>query len=328
MKTISERVDGLEFNQGYLSPYMITDNQRMEAVFDKALILVTSYRLTNANDVIPLMNKMIAAGKRQLLIIADGVEADALATLIVNRVEGKFIAVAVQAPQTENKKQFLEDICLLTGATLFTEDKGNRVDQAEIAQLGKADRAIIRDKKTTIVGGKGNKGAIEKERMRIKTAIENNPKPAEKDALELRLARLINGVAVVKVGAPTEAEAKALKYKVEDAINATRSALSGGVVCGSGIGLLELKTSSPILNKALHYPFKQLKENMGIEDLHLKAGEAYNAVTGEKGPFLKVGVIDPVEVLIAGIESAVSIASMLVTTHGILVEESPKEDKK
>lgn len=328
METVSERVDGIEFKNGYISPYMITDNQRMEAVFDKPYILVTSYRLTNANDVIPIMNKMMAQGKRQLLIVADNVESDALATLIVNRMEGKFIAVAVSAPQGEGKKAFLNDIALLTGATIFSEDKGNRLDQAEVAHLGRADKSIVRNNKTTIVGGKGKKGEIEKEKMRIKDAIANNPKPYEKDELELRLARLINGVAVVKVGAPTEAEAKALKYKVEDAINATRSALSGGIVCGSGIALSEIKTSSSILNKALQYPFKQLQTNMGIEDLQLAKGEAYNAVTGERGQFIKVGVVDPVEVLIAGIESAVSIACMLVTCHGILVEEKPKEDKK
>lgn len=325
MSTTSERQDGIEFNQGYISPYMITDPQRAEANFNNPYILVTSYRLTNANDVIPIMNALMAQGKRELLIIADNVESDALATLIVNRMQGKFVAVAVQCPQGEDKQQFLEDICILTGATLFTETKGNRVDQATVDMLGKANRAIIRQKKTTIVGGKGRKSDIEKAKQKIHAQLEANPKEGEKEALYLRLARFINGVAVVKVGAPTETEQKALKYKVEDVINATKAAMRGGVVPGAGIALSDITTSSPILNKALKAPSKQLHENMGTEDhIELKKGEAYNVVSKEKGDYFKVGVIDPVEVLVAQIESAVSIASILVTSHGILVEEPEK----
>lgn len=326
METTSERVDGIEFKQGFISPYMITDGQRMEAVLEKPHILVTTYRLTNANDVIPVMNKLMAKGIRQAVFIADGIESDALATLIINRTEGKFIGIGIQAPQGEGKEQFLKDVALLTGAQLFTEEKGNRLDQAEIEHLGRADRLISRSNRTIIVGGKGKKSEIEKEKQRIRDAINENPKEHLKQDLEARLARLINGVAVVKVGAPTDVEAKALKYKVEDAINATRSALANGIVCGSGIALSEVVTSSAILNRALQHPFRQLKENMGIDRLDLKKGQAYNAVTGEKGNFMKVGVVDPVDVLIAGIESAVSIACMLVTTHGILVEERPKEE--
>ncbi len=322
MSTISERQDGIEFNSGYISPYMITDPQRAEANFTNPYILVTSYRLTNANDVIPIMNALMAQGKRELLIIADNVESDALATLVVNRMQGKFIAVAVQSLQGEDKQQFLEDICVLTGATLFTETKGNRIDQATIESLGKASRAIVRQRKTTIVGGKGRKVDIEKAKQNIHAQLESNPREGEKSELNIRLARFINGVAVIKVGAPTEAEQKSLKYKVEDVINATKAAMRGGVVAGAGMALNRLTTSSPILNKALKSPWNQLMANAGIDDLtYVKSNDVLNIVTGESGDYFKVGVIDPVEVLIAQIESAVSIASILITSHGILVEE-------
>ena len=330
MSTTSERQDGIEFNNGYISPYMITDPQRAEANFANPYILVTSYRLTNANDVIPIMNALMAQGKRELLIIADNVESDALATLIINRMQGKFVTVAVQCPQGEDKQQFLEDICTLTGATLFTETKGNRVDQATVEMLGKANRAVIKQKKTTIVGGKGHKSDIEKAKQKIHAQLESNPRESEKEALYLRLARFINGVAVVKVGAPTEAEQKSLKYKVEDVINATKAAMRGGVVAGAGVALSGITTSSPILNKALRAPAIQLCENMSIEYAFdsKKKSEAYNMVTKERGDYFKIGVIDPVEVLIAQIESAVSIASILVTSHGILCEEPDKQNNK
>lgn len=326
METTSEHVNGIELKQGFISPYMISDPNRMEAQFDKPYILLTTYRITNYNDIIPLMNKLLSEKKRELLIIADNVESDALATLITNRLEGKFLGVAVQIPPVGNKKEYLEDLATLTGATLFTEEKGNRLEQAEVKDLGRATKAIIRQNSTVIVGGKGSKSDIEKKKMRIKDALDLNPRDSVRDELELRLARLSNHVAVIKVGAPTEPEQKALKYKVEDAINATKAALQEGIVAGGGIALRDITTSSKILNRALKYPFKQLMENMGLEEIDLKPGQAHNVVTGETGPFMKVGVMDPVAVLIAGIESAVSIASILATTHGILVEEKPKDN--
>lgn len=321
METIVERHDGIEFNQGYVSPYMITDPQRAVAELEKPYILVTSYRLTNANDVLGVMNALIEKGKRELLLVCESIESDALATIIVNRMQGKFVCVAVQAPQG-NKEQFLQDIATLTGATLFTESKGNRLDQVTVDMLGRAGRALVRQKQTTIVGGKGKKAEIEEAKNNIKALLANNPRESEKQELELRLARFLNGVAVIKVGAPTETEQKELKYKVEDAVNATKAAMRSGVVPGAGRALSSIiSTTSPILNNALKSPSRRLFENMGIETMPMKEGEAYNFVTAEKGDYFKVGVIDPVEVLIAGVESAVSIASVLVTTHGILVEE-------
>jgi chaperonin GroEL len=323
MDITAERQDGIEFNNGYISPYMITDPQRAEANLSKPYVLVTSYRLTNANDVIPIMNALLAQGKRELLIIADNVESDALATLVINRMQGKFVGVAVQCPQVEDKQQWLDDICTMTGATLFTEIKGNRVDEATIDMLGRAEKAIVRTKKTTIVGGKGRRVDIEKAKQKIRAQLDSNIKDSEKEILSLRLARFINGVAVIKVGAPTEAEQKALKYKVEDVINSTKAAMRGGVVAGAGMALGEITTSSSILNIALKSPWQQLMKNARI-DLNIGKGKTFNIVTGESGDYFKVGVIDPVEVLIAQIESAVSIASILTTTHGLLVEEPEK----
>lgn len=327
MKTFGELTEGIELKQGFISPYMITDNQRMEAILEKPYVLITSYRLTNANDIIPLMTKMMQQGKRELLVICDNIESDALATAIINRVQGKFICVAIQAPQGENKKQMLEDLCIMTGATMFSEVKGNRTEFAEITDLGRAERAVIRSGMTVIVGGRGDKKAIKAEQEGIRAQLATNPRESERIALEERLAFLLGKVGVIKVGAPTEPETKALKYKIEDAVHATKSALKSGIVRGAGLALAELKTSSPILNSALKRPLMQLIENCGVEHMELEANEAYNIVSGQKGDYMKVGVIDPAEVLVAGIESAVSIASMLVTTHGILVEERPKDNK-
>lgn len=324
METTSEYVNGIELKQGYISPYMITDPTRMESQLDKPYIILTTYRLTNANDLLPAMNLLLKEGKRELIVIADNVESDCLATLLTNRMKGAFNAIAVQIPPVGDKKQYMEDLATLMGATLFTEDKGNRLESIQLKDFGRATKAVIRQENTVISGAKGIKSDIEKAKSRISDALALNPKEGMKDELETRLARLSNKVAVVKVGASTDAEQKALKYKVEDAINATKAALKDGIVCGSGLALSSLKTSSPILNKALKVPFKQLLTNMGIEDLNLDEGEAYNVVSEQKGPFMKVGVIDPVAVLIAGIESAVSIASILVTCHGILVQKKPK----
>lgn len=327
LDTIAEHAEGIEIERGFISPYLINDPVRMMATLERPYILITNYAITNAHDLLPIMEKVIKEGnKREMVIIADNIESDALATLIQNRLRATFMGVAIQTPSTLDKAQFLEDLAILTGATVFTQEKGNRLDAAEIKHLGRAKKVVVRQNKSVIIGAEGKRSIIEAEKNGIRALLEGNLKENDRQKLQLRLARLNNGVAVIKVGAPTETEAKALKYKVEDAVNATKAALAGGIVCGSGIALSQIHTSSPILNRALQYPFKQLKENIGVDDMDLKPNEAYNAVTREAGPFMKVGVIDPVDVLIAGINSAVSIASMLVTTHGILVEEKLKEN--
>lgn len=327
-ETESEHTDGLEIPSGYVSPYMITNAQRMEAELNNnPYIVLTSYRVTNLNDLKPILDKMIKEGKRECLILADNVEQQALQFLVTNFQLQTIRAVAVSLPQGVDKLRYLEDIALLTGGNVFTQEKGNILDTAETHMLGRAESISIKQNSTIIKGSKGSKTLIDQEKQAIKNKLKDNLKDSEKDALKMRLALLGNGVAVIKVGAPTENEAKALKYKVEDAVHSTRSAVLGGVVCGAGLALAQVNTSSDILNRALKHPHKQLLENLGIESLNLGINEAYNAVTGETGDYLKVGVIDPVEVLIAGIESAVSIASLLLTSYGLLIEV-PEDNKK
>lgn len=312
LETLLEHSDGVEIKAGSLSPYLTKDPMRMDATIENPYILVTSYRVTEANDVLPIMEKLVKIGKRDLILIADNVEGYALQTLIANTMQGKFQGIAIAIPQGPHKKEFLEDIALLTGTSVFGEDDGTKLDSVIPEQLGRADKVVVRRGKTVIYGSKGDKEKVEAVKGKLRAELEKPLRESEKLEFETRLARLGNGVAVIKVGAPTEAETKALKYKVEDAVNATKSALSGGVVTGAGLSLSNLVTSSEILNEALEYPHRQLKENLGLS---------------EKEEIDTTDVIDPVEVLIASIDSAVSIASLLVTTHGILVEEKAKENK-
>jgi len=324
MDTSTETSDGLTIKNGYISPYMITNPDRMETVIEKPYILFTDYRITEANDLLPLMNKLAEKNVRELVVIAENMEGTALATAVLNKVQGKFLTVAVVAP-SDNRKVSLEDMALMTGAHMFTESKGDKLENAELEQLGRAARFICRRSESVIVGPKGKKADVAAAIASLKEAIANETDESRKKESTMRLAAMTNKVAVIKVGAPTENEQRALKYKVEDAVNAVKAAYKNGVVCGAGLSLYRLKTSSPILNKALKYPYRQLLVNMGIdEELDLAEGEAYNVVTGRTGKFMEVGVVDPVDVLIAGVESAVSIASMLITSSGIICE-APKK---
>ena len=331
MSTKAELSEGISINRGYISPIMVTNPERMEAQLEKPYILVTDMRLTEGNDLLPLMNKIAehSKGAGKLLIIAENVEQGALATLIINQPHvinphtqrpGVLQSVAITAPQ-EDRQTLLEDIALMTGARMFSVAKGDKLEEAKIEDLGTADRVIVRQKESVIVGPKANKEVMIKAIADLSAARNMAETDAEKKVLEKRLAFYANKVAVIRVGAPTENEQKSLRYKVEDAVNAVRSALRGGVVAGSGLALARLTTSSAILNDALKAPHRQLLDNMGLEEIELKDGEALNVITGETGPFMKVGVLDPVEVLIAGVESAVSIASLLVTTSGMIIEK-------
>lgn len=329
METYAELSDGIKINRGYISPYMIMNPSRMESVIEKPYILITDYRLTEVNDILPIMNALVAKQIFNLVLICDNIEQNALATAIINKMQGKFNLIAINKPTDENATNTLEDIGLMCGAKVFSMNKGDKLDTATLADLGRAERVIVRRAESVIIEPKGKKEAIKKALTDLKAAIVLAETDKEKESLKKRLARFTNKVAVIKVGAPTENETNALKYKVEDAINATQAAFKSGVVCGAGLALSRLKTSSLILNEALQAPFKQLKLNMGIDShQQLKGDEAINAVTGEIGHFMQVGVLDPVDVLIAQVESAVSIASLLITTSGILVEppqEIPKE---
>lgn len=335
METTVEKSDGLEIKSGYISPYMVTNPQRMETEIMDAHFLITDYRITEANDVLPIMNAMMKEGKNNLIIIAENVEQQALATMVVNlphvmnpqtQQVGKFMSIAIAAPKMLNQKQFLEDVALLTGATMFTESKGNKLQTAKVEDLGKAAKVIVNQDSTIVVDPKGNKTDIAVSITSLREMIKTEKVEADKKQLEERLAVFTNTLAVIKVGAATEQESKALKYKVEDARNSVKSAFQHGVVCGSGLALANIKTSSSILNEALQYPARQLRENMGLdENLNIKAGEALNVVTGKIGAFLDVGVVDPVDVLLAGVESAVSITSLLLTSKGMIVE-TQKQD--
>lgn len=324
MTTTAQLSDGLTFKRGYISPYMVTNPERAEAVVEKPYILITDYRLTEAGDILPIMNLLAAKQILNLVIIADNVEQSALATCIINKMQGKFNVVAINTPPSDNPKAMLEDIAILTGGKVFSMDKGSSVAEAKIEDLGRADRFTAKRDSSVIIGPKGKKADVQKAIADIAATAVTAETQREKEALEKRKAMFGNKVAVIKVGAPTEQEQKGLRYKVEDSINAVRSAYRGGVVCGAGLGL-RIETSSPILNAALKAPHRQLLDNMGVEaDTPLKPGEALNVMTGKVGKFMDVGVIDPVDVLIAALESAVSIASILVTSSGMVVEKPRK----
>ncbi len=326
METELEMTEGIKINRGYISPYMITNPQRMEGLIEKPYILLTDYRLTEANDVINIMNLLAKNGITNLVIIAENIEGSALATLVVNKIQGKFNAIAINKPPADI--EMLEDIGILTGAKVFSEKKGDKVDLATIEDLGRAQRFISRRNESFIIGPKGKKTVIQKATMDLTVAANMENDAMAKKKLQNRLARFGNKVGVIKVGAPTDNEVHALKYKVEDSVNATQAAFRGGVVAGGGIALLNLKTGSELLNSALQAPFRQLKLNCGVDNhRNLKVNEAINVVTGEIGPWMKVGVMDPVDVLIAQLESAISIASLLVTTSGMIVER-PKHIKQ
>lgn len=329
METYAETSDGCKITTGYISPYMVTNQQRMETELENPYILLTDYRLTEDSDLLPIMDKVVKE-KGRLVVIAENVEQSALSTMVINlshvinpqtQKRGIIQSVAISIPKEVDRTNFLEDLALLTGARVFSVNKGDKLDTAELKDLGRADKFICRRDESILVGPRGKKAVIATAITSLRTAIDNEKDQSIKNVLQTRLGMFTNSIAVIKVGAATDNEQKALKYKVDDAVNAVRAAYVGGVVCGSGLALARVKTSSSILNEALQYPARQLRENMGLDyDVKLKEGEAHNVVTGKTGPFLEVGVIDPVDVLIAGVESAVSIASILITSSGILVE--------
>lgn len=326
MQTELEMTDGIQLPRGYLSPYMITNPQRMEGVIEKPYILFTDYRLTEANDVINVMNQLAGKNITNLVIIAENVEGSALATLVINKMQGKFNCIAVTIPKDDTV--MLEDLAMMTGAKFFSEKKGDKVDQAKIEDLGRAERFIARRTESVIIGPRGDKKTIAKAIVDLNMAVNGENDEKAKKQIQKRIARFGNKVGVIKVGAPTDNEVNALKYKVEDAVNATHAAFKSGVVTGGGIGLANIYTKSELMNDALKAPFRQLKLNSGVDSHRkLKKGEALNVVTGEIGDWMKVGVLDPLDVLIAQLESAVSIVSLLVTTSGMIVE-APKHLKQ
>lgn len=326
METFVDITEGIQIDRGYISPYMITNPQRMEALIEKPYILLTDYRMTEVSDILPIMEKMVAKKMFNLIVICDNLEQNALSTAIVNKIQGKFNVIAVNAPSSgPDRTVFLEDVALMTGAKFYSLNKGDKLEDVEIADLGRAERFISTRDRSVIVGPKAKKSIITQAISDLNTSLSLAQTPKEKNEHIKRLARFNNKIGVIKVGASTEQEERALRYKVEDAIHAVHAAFKGGVVPGAGLGLSRVKTSSKILNEALLQPHQQLCNNVGIETQYdLKDNEAFNVVTEKKGNFMEVGVTDPVDVLKAGVESAVSIACLLITSKGMIVENPPK----
>lgn len=330
MDTYMETTEGITLEHGYVSPYMITNPDRMEAVLEKPYILITDYRLTEATDIIPIMEKMVKEKKHELVVIAEGIENHALATAILNKMQGKFCLIAVTAPSGDSRTIVLEDLALLLGAKMFSHGKGDKLESAEVKDLGRAERFIAKRDGSIIVGPKGKKADIVKAIADLRMAVASENQEKQKKENLKRLAMFTQSIAVIKVGAHTENEQKALKYKVEDAVHAVKAAYRGGVVAGGGFALARVKTSSELMNAALKAPNRQLLDTwyQAPRFPELKKDEAYNLITGKHGDFMEVGVLDPVDALIAGTESAASIATILLTSHAMMVEtmkEAPKQ---
>ena len=338
METEVENTEGIKLDVGYISPYMINNPQRMEAILENPFILLTDYRLTESSDIFPIMEKIQEAKKnpkekrKGLILVCENVEHQALSTIVLNlptvfnpqtRQLGSFPAVAIGLPKVEDRKTLLEDLAILTGAKMFTQEKGDKLENVNIADLGSCEKFICRKEESFFIKPKGNRAGIASSANMLKYAIDGEKDDKSKKVLQYRYGLFTNTMAIIKVGAPTDAERKPLKYKTEDMVNAVKSAYKSGVVCGAGLSLAKINTSSPILNEALKAPAKQLLENVGIDGDWQKAyvkDSALNVVTMQEGHFLDIGVVDPVEVLIAGCESAISIASVLLTSSGMVVE--------
>ncbi len=336
-----EFTEGMQFDKGYISPYMVTDQDRMEAVLEDPYILVANQKITSVRDVLPVLEAVIQSGK-PLLIIAEDVEGESLATLVVNKLRGTFTGVAVKAPGFgDRRKRMLEDIAILTNAEVITEEMGLKLENTQVSQLGRARRVVVGKDTTTIVDGAGDAVAIKGRINQIKTEIENTDSDFDREKLQERLAKLSGGVAVVKVGAATETEMREKKHRVEDALQATRAALEEGIVPGGGVALLEAavaikldeyedddeKTGAKIVLRALEEPLRQISENAGLEGSVVvndvrkaKKGFGMNAATGEIVDLVKAGVIDPAMVTRSALQNAASIAKNILTTEAIVAE--------
>jgi chaperonin GroEL len=341
--------EGMAFDKGYLSPYMVTDQERMEAVLDDPYILIHQGKITSIQDMLPLLEKVIqAGGSKPLLIIAEDVEGEALSTLVVNKIRGTFNAVAVKAPGFgDRRKAMLGDMATLTGATVIAEEVGLKLDQAGLDVLGSARRVTITKDDTTIVDGGGKSEDVAGRVNQIKAEIESTDSDWDREKLQERLAKLAGGVCVIKVGAATEVELKEKKHRLEDAISATRAAVEEGIVSGGGSALVHAvkvlegnlgkegdeATGVAVVRRAAVEPLRWIAENAGLEGYvitakvaELEAGQGFNAATGEYGDLVKAGVIDPVKVTRSALENAASIASLLLTTETLVVEK-PAEDE-
>jgi len=338
-----EYTEGMEFDNGYVSPYFVNNSETLEAVMDNPYIFITDKKLSNLQDIQAIAEKVLGAADRPMVIIADDIENQALATLVVNKLRGTLDVVAVKAPGFgDRKKEMLKDLSILTGAEFISEELGKTLDKVELTDLGSAKRVVVTKEKTIIVEGKGTKNSIEDRVKEIKAQIENTTSEYDKEKLQERLAKLAGGVAVIKVGAASEVEAKEKKMRIEDAINATRAAIEEGVVAGGGLALHNAKKvldkvkltdqdeqlGIEILKSVLSEPLKQIVENAGEDGAVIaaecKGNTGYNAKTGKFVDMIEDGIIDPVKVTRFVLTNAVSVASMLITTEAV-VAEIPEE---
>lgn len=343
-----EVVKGLQFDRGYVSPYMITDVERMEAVYEDPYILITDKKISALTEILPILEKVAQSGKKELVIIAEEIEGDALATLVVNKLRGTFNTLAIKAPGFgDRKKEMLQDIACVTGGALISEETGLKLENAELGQLGSARKVVSTKENTTVIEGKGKKEEIESRIKQIKKEINVAESEFDKEKLQERLAKLSGGVAVIKVGAATEVEQKAKQHKTEDALSATRAAVEEGIVPGGGVALIRAslnldelkvegdeKTGINILKKALEGPIRQIAQNAGVDGAvvvqKVKEGEGgfgFNAETLEYEDLMKSGIVDPTKVVRSALQNAASAAAMLLTTECV-VAEKPEEKKR
>ncbi len=341
-----EIVEGMQFDRGYISPYMITNVERMEAEYEDPFILITDKKISSLQDILPALEKLAKSGVKQMVIIAEDVENDALATLVVNKLRGTFNTLAIKAPAFgDRRKEMLQDIAVVTGGQMISEEAGLKLENVELKSLGRARKVVSTKENTTIIEGKGKKAEIEARIGQIKKQMEQTDSEFDKEKLQERLAKLAGGVAVIKVGAATEVEMKAKKDKIEDALSATKAAVEEGIVPGGGVALIraikslsELKvkgdeaTGVNILKKALEEPIRQLAKNAGEDGAvvasEVKKGDGsfgFNAAINEYGDLVKAGIIDPTKVVRLALQNAVSGAAMLLTTEAVVTEKPEKK---
>ena len=347
-ETYSEVVEGMQFDRGYLSPYMVTDTDKMEAVLDDCLILITDKKISNIQEILPLLEQIVQSGKK-LLIVAEDVEGEALTTLVLNKLRGTFTVVAVKAPGFgDRRKEMLRDIAILTGGEVITSELGLELKDASVAQLGRARQVKVTKENTIIVDGAGDKQAISERVGQIRSAIETTTSEFDKEKLLERLAKLAGGVAVIKVGAATEVEMKEKKLRIEDALNATKAAVEEGIVAGGGVALINVmnavdsvvaaldgdeKTGAMIVAKSLSAPMKQIADNAGLDGAVIiskiresgKVGYGFDAYNEEYCDMLERGIVDPAKVTRSALQNAASIASTVLTTESVVFDK--KEEK-
>ena len=341
-----ELTEGMRFDKGYISPYFVTDQDRMEVVLEDAYVLIVNSKIANIKDLVPILEKVMQSGK-PLVIIAEDVEGEALATLVVNKIRGTFRSAAVKAPGFgDRRKAMLQDIAILTGATVISEEVGLRLDTAELDLLGRARKVVISKEETTIVEGAGDEAQIKGRVQQIRNEIEGSDSDYDREKLQERLAKLAGGVAVIKAGAATEVELKERKHRIEDAVRNAKAAVEEGIVAGGGVALLQAgaavfkrltdltgdeATGAKIVEYAIEAPIKQIAVNAGLEGgvvvekvRHLPAGQGLNAATGEYVDMIKAGIIDPAKVTRSALQNAASIAALFITTEAVIADKPEK----